>query len=137
MKLLIISLLLLPAIVFAGGLFNEATTPVAGSVVEYIRWPFISVTNQYGQSPEIEFTSEKVKLYPDGNVLKTFNRRTRLKMSDYAGKKLPLYNPDTGEQIGTYTPEQYYAMTYSMSILSENAADSACYTTNGEIRCSK
>lgn len=135
MKKIIALFLLIPAIAFAGGLYQEVTQPISGTVQEYIRFPRIEASNPLNGDITMEFTSEKVKLFPTGDVLKTFNRRTKLKISDYVGKQLPLYSPQTGEQIGTYTPEQYYAMTYSMSILSENAADNICYTTNGQVIC--
>lgn len=144
MKKIIFLLLSIPAIAFAGGLYQEVTQPISGVVQEYLRFSRIEAVNPLNGDPVMEFTSERVKLYPTGDVLKTFNRRTKLSASKYAGVAIPLLNPATGEQIGNTSAEQAYAILYSLAIFSEQEADKAlipnppdtsCYTTNGQVVC--
>ena len=83
----------------------------------------MEVSNNLGESPKLAFTTETVKVYPDGETKRTFKHRVNLNSGEYLGRnvQIPLLNPQTGEQIGeqTFTPEQYYAINYSLYIFAE------------------
>ena len=107
----------------AGGNYNETTTPIAGQTTIHDRMCRLELSNDYGQAPVLEFTVETVKTYPDGEVKRTFKHRNTLNSAEYLGRnvQIPLLNPQSGEQIGeqTFTPEQYYAINYSLFIFAE------------------
>lgn len=142
MKYLIIFLALIATSAQASGLYYETTTPIAGQVITYRRTPVITAQNPLGGIPSVDFVTEQVKLYPDGQTVASFLRRVSLLSTEFEGKKIPFINPIDGAIIGYVTTDQYYAISLSLFILAEKKADkqvgfltsdptTICYTTNG------
>jgi hypothetical protein len=133
MKKLILLILLIASTATAGGLYDQVTTPIAGEILSYRRSPQIQVNNQLNQPVTLDYVTETVKLYPDGEIVKSFLRRVPLAANDYVGKNIPLLNPQTGEQMGAFTTDLFYAMVYSSWILAEKQADGLVRTEGATI----
>lgn len=138
--LMIMSLIIAVLPVYAGGLYNQTNAPIAGEVVSYRRMPYAEIVNTLDNPISINMTTETVKLYPDSSITATFLRRLNLSADYFAGKNIPLFNPQTGLQVGYMTTDLYYAMTYSIWLAGEKHADGLLrfsdpktiyYTTHG------
>jgi hypothetical protein len=95
------------------------------SNVWYYRSPMITALNPYGELPSVEFITDKIVLTPEGDNWSKFVRRVKLAF-DTPDKKYPLYNPENGQIIGSFSPMEYYAIQYSAWRAAE-----LYYTTNG------
>jgi hypothetical protein len=105
------------------GLYNKAKNPISGETVTYRRAPRIEITNERDRSPQMEFTTYEVKVFPDGDSKEKFVRRVKMNGAEYLGKQIPLLHPETGQQIGWTSPENAYVLMYSLFVFAEKEQD--------------
>jgi len=119
---LIVAIILATAIFAHGASYKEVLTPIAGDKQTYPRAARINIDNTYGQVPSAEFTTEHVTIYPDGQYINKFYRRTTLRM-DNPAEEVDLYDPTTGAKVGKISAGEAYAVLFSLWAESERRAD--------------
>lgn len=125
----------------ASGLYQEEIRPISGQVVTYKRVSDFRGKNTYNQIPSIEFLTESITVWPDGEYITKPVRKVGLSLSD-PNIQIPLLDPATGETIGMITGGYMYSVLYSAWREAErlggfNSTPSVlCYSTNGiEVIC--
>lgn len=137
---ILIFALLIPSISVAGGLFEESE--VTGECKSHLRMPLAKISNPYNGYPFIEMVTARQYYGTACREIEIAERRGKVSYMDFYGKKFPLLNPATGQQISTTDSDALYAIVYSLWILENKKAagevgylmsDPAtiCYTTSG------
>ena len=82
----------------------------------------ITVINEYGQPPVIEYAEERITVDASGAKISAEGRGS-LTVTYAANSPFPLIHPETGVTLGTATDDQLAMMLYSKYIADRAAED--------------